>query len=100
MEEAEKAAAERQRQAKQAEKARQARLDAIARRGDSVWSEIETQIERRNMAGYDKAVALLSDLRAIAQERGTITDFARRLRAIRERHAQKKRFMERLAGIG
>jgi hypothetical protein len=35
-EEAEKAAAERQRQAKQAEEARQAWLDVIARRGDSV----------------------------------------------------------------
>ncbi len=98
--EADKATAERQRQAKQAEKARQARLDAIARRGDSVWREIETEIERRNVAGYDKAVALLSDLRAIAEERGRITDFARRLRAMRERHAQKKRFMERLAGMG
>ncbi len=98
--EAEKAVAERQRQAKQAEKARQARLDAIARRGDRVWSEIETEIERRNVAGYDKAVALLSDLRAIAEERGRIADFARRLRAMRERHAQKKRFMERLAGMG
>jgi uncharacterized Zn finger protein len=65
-----------------------------------VWSEIETEIERRNVAGYDKAVALLSDLRAIAEQRGTITDFARRLRAIGERHAQKKRLMERLARMG
>ena len=89
-EEAEKTAADRQRQAEQAEKVRQARLDVTARRGDSVWSEIETEIERRNAAGYDKAVALLSDLRAIAEERGTITDFARRLRAIRERHAQQE----------
>jgi hypothetical protein len=99
-EEAEKAAAERQRQAKQAERAHQARLDAIARRGDSVWSEIDTEIERRNVAGYAKAVALLSDLRAIAEGRGTITEFARRLGAIRERHAQKKRFLERLEGLG
>ena len=99
-EEAEKAAGERQRQTKQAEKARQAGLDVIARRGDSVWNEIETEIERRNVAGYDKAVALLSAMRAIAEERGTITDFASRLGAIRERHAQKKRFMERLAGMG
>jgi hypothetical protein len=99
-EEAGKAAAERQRQAKQAERAHQARLDAIARRGDSVWSEIDTEIERRNVAGYAKAVALLCDLRAIAEGRGTITEFARRLGAIRERHAQKKRFLERLEALG
>ena len=98
--EANKAAAERKRHAKEAEKARRSRLDAIARRGESAWSEIESEIERRNAAGYDKAASLLFDLRAIAEERGAIEDFAGRLRTIRERHARKERFIERLAAIG
>jgi hypothetical protein len=98
--EADKAAAERKRQVEEAEKVRLARLDAIARRGESVWREIETEIERRNAAGYDKAAGLLFDLRAIAEERGAIPDFEKRLRAIRERHARKERFVERLAKIG
>jgi hypothetical protein len=97
--EAEKAAVERRRQAEKAEKARRARLDVIAQRGESVWREIETEIERRNSAGYDKAASLLLDLRTIAEERGTIEDFAGRLRTIRERHARKERFIERLAAI-
>jgi hypothetical protein len=98
--EADKADAERKRQAEVAEKARRARLDAIARRGESVWSEIESEIERRNAPGYDKAASLLLDLRTIAEERGAIEDFAGRLRTIRERHARKERFIERLAAIG
>lgn len=97
---AEKAAAERRRQAEEAAKARRVRLDMIARRGESVWREIETEIERRNATGYDRAASLLLDLRAIAEERGMIKDFARRLRAIRERHARKERFIERLAAMG
>lgn len=97
---AEKAAAERRRQAEEAAKARRVRLDMIARRGESVWREIETEIERRNAAGYDRAASLLLDLRALAEERGMIKDFARRLRAIRERHARKERFIERLAAMG
>ncbi|MEX2647473.1 MAG: hypothetical protein WD673_00510 [Alphaproteobacteria bacterium] len=96
----EKAAAERRRQAEEAEKARRERLDAIARRGESVWREIETEIARRNAAGYDKAASLLLDLRAFAEDRGTNGDFARRLRTIRERHARKGRFIERLAAMG
>ncbi len=97
---AEKAAAERKRQAAEAEKVRRARLVAIARRGESVWREIETEIERRSAAGYDKAAGLLFDLKAIAEERGTIKDFLRRLRAIRERHVRKGQLIERLAGLG
>ncbi len=98
--EADKVAAERKRQAKEAEKARRVRLDAIVRRGEGIWREVETEIERRNAAGYDKAAGLLSDLKAIAEERGTIEDFLCRLRTIRERHVRKERFVERLAAIG
>jgi hypothetical protein len=98
--EADNADAQRKRQAEVAEKARPARLDTIARRGESVWSEIESEIEGRNAPGYDKAASLLLDLRTIAEERGAIEDFAGRLRTIRERHARKERLIERLAAIG
>jgi len=79
-----------------ARQARRARLDALKRRGESVWPEIESEIERRNASGYDKAAALLFDLRTIAEGNGTIETFIRRLQAIRERHARKERFIERL----
>ncbi|MFZ1963583.1 MAG: hypothetical protein WAU78_08980 [Roseiarcus sp.] len=97
---AEKLAAERKRQAEEAEKARQVRFTAIARRGEGVWREVEAEIERRNPAGYDKAAALLLDLRSVAEARGATPDFEERLSAIRERHAGKRRFIERLAKIG
>jgi hypothetical protein len=94
---ARRAAAERWRLEEQAEKARRERLDAIAQRGESVWREIETEIERRNASGYDRASSLLADLHRIAEERGESNAFGRQLRAIRERHANKKRFIDRLA---
>ena len=96
---AEKLAAEHKRRVKEAEKARQARLLAIARRGEGVWREVEAEIERRNAAAYDKAAGLLLDLQAVAKERGTIEDFLRRLHAIREKHVRKERFIERLAAL-
>jgi hypothetical protein len=97
---AEKVAAELKRLEAEAARFRRARLDAIVRRGESVWQEIEVEIARRNAAGYDKAASLLVDLRAIAEENGATEDFASRLQAIRKRHARKERFIERLAKLG
>jgi len=82
------------------EKARQARSAAIAQRGENAWREVESEIERRNASGYDKAAGLLLDLQAVADERGTMPDFTKRLRAMRERHAHKEPFIERLVEIG
>jgi hypothetical protein len=98
--EADKAAAERKQREEEAERTRRARLTAIARRGESVWREIETEIERRSVDAYDKAASLLLDLQVIAEERGTVDEFVRRLGAIRERHARKQRLIERLTKLG
>jgi hypothetical protein len=98
--EAERLAAERQRQAEAAEQERRARLEALIRKGDRVWTEVEAEIERRNAGGYDRATSLLSDLRSVAEARGTLPDFARRLTALRDRHARKERFIERLMAVG
>jgi hypothetical protein len=100
MAQAEKAAAEQRMREAEAERSRRLRLDAIVRRGESVWREIETEIERRNAAGYDKAAGLLRDLKAISEEKGLSVDFIRRVEKMRDRHARKERFIERLAKLG
>ena len=94
---AERREAERRRQAAEAEKARRARLKILKQRGaSSVWHEIE----RRNPAGYDQAINLLCDLRALAVEEGSQDDFNRRLGSIRARHGKKAKFIERLSKVG
>ena len=95
----ERAAAERKRREEEEGKARWARFDAILLRGESVWREIETEVERSNAAAYDRAASLLVELHAVAVERGTMEDFIHRLRAIRQRHARKGRFIERLSAM-
>lgn len=91
-----KAAAERQQREKEATKAQRTRLDALVGRGDDVWSEIETEIERRNVTGYNRAMSLLADLRVLADERGSTTAFVAQLESLHERHIRKGRFVERL----
>ena len=97
--EEERLAAERKRQEAEEARARRARLSAIMRRGDGIWREIETEIERRNAPGYDKAASLLTDLKTIAEENGGTANFTRRLHSIIERHARKERFIARLNAL-
>jgi hypothetical protein len=98
--EADRAAEERQRQADAAREADQMRLEAVRRRGESVWREVEDDIELRSAASYGRAVALLSDIRTLAEKQDAIEEFLRRLQALRERHARKERLIKRLVAIG
>ncbi len=96
---AEKQAAQQRRQSKEARKGERARLEDLKRRGTAVWGHVEAEIERRSPRSYEAAMSLLSDLKALAVQDGTIVDFARRLEAIRERHERKGKFIERLKGL-
>jgi hypothetical protein len=98
--EEEQAAAERRR--KELEKAKQdlRRLEALKRRGEAVWTDVEAAIALRNAPGYDKAATLLADLKMVAQEPGDMAVFRHRLEDVRERHARKGRFLEKLVSLG
>ena len=97
--EAERREAERQRQAREAEAARRLRLDALRRRGTEVWNEVEKATSERNPDGYEQATSLLVDRQALAGEDGETETFKNRVRSLRERHARKPRFIERLAQL-
>ena len=91
--------AERRQRARAAEQERRARLVVLRRRGAAVWREVETEIEKRNAGGYDRALELLLDLRALAQEDGSLVAFSDRVGSLRDRHSRKLRFIERLQQV-
>ena len=98
--EEERAAAERRRKEQEKVKEEQRRLEALERRGEAVWTDVEAAIALRNAPGYDKAAALLADLRMVAQQLDNMATFRRRLEDICGRHARKGRFLEKLASLG
>ena len=98
--EEEQAVAERRRKELEKAKEEQRRLEALKRRGEAVWTDIEAAIVLRNAPGYDKAATLLADLRMVAEQLGKMATFRRRLEDICERHARKGRFLEKLASLG
>ena len=94
------ARAERERREAQAAAARKKRLAAVAARGELAWREVDNEIERRNASSYDRAKALLDDLRDVASSQGTTNEFERRVGALRQKHARKGQFIERLRTFG
>jgi hypothetical protein len=93
------ARAEHKRREAEAAEARKKRLAAVAARGESAWREVDNEIELRNAASYDRAKALLTDLRDVASSQGKINEFERRVDALRQKHARKGQFIDRLRSL-
>ena len=94
--EAERREAELLRQEREAEEAQRARIAALRQRGGAVWDEIESEADRRHASGYDRVAALLSDLKALAEEDGAAAALTHRLDDLRRRHSRKWGFIRRL----
>jgi hypothetical protein len=86
----------RRREAEAEARKREERLTALAERQEEAWGEVERQIEIKQRAAYEDAVALLVDLRAVAERAGSLPVFTQRLSDLRERHARKATLIERI----
>lgn len=95
--EAEQAARERKQLEEAAAIARRARVATLAKRGASVWHEVEAAILVGNAAGYDRALEMMSDLKVIADDAGEIEDFLVHVEDIRRRYARRSSLIKRLA---
>jgi hypothetical protein len=76
--------------------ARQKRLDDLSHDEESAWAKVEALITIRKPAEYDAAVALLSDLQALAERDDRFDTFTLRSMALRHAHARKPSLIERL----
>ena len=98
--EREAAEAKRARQAEEAAAAQELRLEALSRRGAAAWQDLDRQIARKQAAAYTEAVELLCDLRLLAQREQRQQAFRSRLWSIRGAHASKRSFIARLDAAG
>ena len=79
---------------------RERRPAASARRENALWRQVEKLVSRCNAPAYDRATALLLDLRPRSRKGRKTAQFARLLAALRARHQRKGRFIERLDATG
>jgi hypothetical protein len=93
---AEAAARGQARLAEEQAQARHKHLTQVAARAAATWDEVESLIQSRSPKSYDRAVALLVDLRdaAILVKKGH--DFPARLGVLRAAHASKPSLIRRL----
>ncbi|GAB2883539.1 hypothetical protein [Streptomyces mayteni] len=93
-------AAEEARREKARAFARERRLNELAGDEDAAWSRIDEMIATRKPGEYDTAVALLTDLKALAERDGHHGSFIRRSTALRQTHARKPSLIARLNRAG
>ncbi len=98
--EAERAAAERARREREAAEARERYLKNLATREAAVWDEVDALIATKQPGKYDQAIKLLRDLRDLHSWKGTAGDIEARLFQLREEHAKKPSFLNRLENAG
>lgn len=98
----EREAAERKQREQAAAAAKQQRLNALAGRQAQAWQQIDEMIGTKKPKEYDAAVALLTDLQALAERDGGAAEFVERIQDLRQRHARKPSLLDRFdrAGLG
>lgn len=97
--EAEKRAVEKARRERKAAIARGKHLDSLAGREGKLWTEVDSLVATKQPKNYDQAVKILVDLRDLAA-RGKSGDFGLRIEALRQTHAKKPSFIDRLRKAG
>ncbi|MEO6594357.1 MAG: hypothetical protein ABIP94_06360 [Planctomycetota bacterium] len=97
--EAETAAEEKRRRTRETAAARRKHLDKLAGTEPVLWNRVEELVATKQPKRYDDAVAVLTDLRDLA-ERTDGADFRRRLEALRAEHGRKPTLIERLHKAG
>jgi hypothetical protein len=93
-------AAERARREAAAAAARQQRLDALAADPERAWHHIAALIATKKPKEYDTAVALLVDLKALAERDKHRPTFRSRIKHLRQEHARKPSLLDRLDRAG
>ena len=91
---------ERQRRAAEAEARRIRDLEALAKREDEVWTEVESLIERMQARPYDEAVAQMVTLRELAEYQGQEEAFQQRIDRICERYSRRPSLLGRMRDAG
>ena len=98
--EAKRMAVEHARREREESEARDRYLSDLAKREGKVWSNVDALIATKQPGRYDEAVKLLCDLRDLSLRDGGEGEFKERLLLLREEHARKPTFIDRLKKAG
>jgi len=98
--EAERAAGEKARREREEAAAREIRLNALARREEEAWRQVDALIATKQPKNYDEAIVLLRDLRDLSVRAGRQIKARERIARLQQEHASKPSLMKRLREAG
>jgi len=90
----------RRERAARAEAKRIAELEALAKRGDAAWREVDTLIQQSQAQAYGQAVRLLGKLKELAAYQKQEAVFQGRLGQVCELYSRRSALMKRLRQAG
>ncbi|HYO68900.1 MAG TPA: hypothetical protein VEU33_22760 [Archangium sp.] len=93
-------AEQERRQAHTAAQTRIRQLEALAAREPEVWQEVQSLLATQKFTDHQRGVQLLVDLRDLAQHRGTLSDFQKKLARLREQNARRRALLRRMDEAG
>jgi hypothetical protein len=76
------------------------RLDELAAEGEAPWKQVDEMIATKKTSEYDRAVALLRDLRALAKRQGEEAAFAKRVLDLRAQYPGRPGLQDRFNEAG
>lgn len=94
--EAEEHARETAKRERELAEKREKHLKSLVGKEQALWAQVDQLIALRAAKSYDQAVALLQDLRDLADRQGTRVEFSLRMNALYQEHAKKTAFAARL----
>jgi hypothetical protein len=98
--EEERKAKEKAKLEKKAAAARKRYLKQVAGREDEIWCEVESLLATTGQKNYDRAVALLGDLRDVPTASSTNQRWHQRVAEYRRRYSRKSSLMSRFDAAG
>lgn len=90
----------RKEQAQEAERQRMIKLEALAKRENETWQEVERLIQKSQAKPYDQAVALLVDLKALAEYQGKKDMFRLSINQLITKYRRRSGLMRRFERAG
>ncbi len=76
------------------------RLDELAAEGEAPWKQVDEMIATKKTSEYDRAVALLRDLRALARRQGGESALAKRVLDLRAQYPGRPGLQDRFDKAG
>ncbi|WKZ17681.1 MAG: hypothetical protein QY310_09570 [Candidatus Jettenia sp. CY-1] len=81
---------------RKAEFARKRRLEVLGEKENKIWQQVESLIEEKKPKSYDSVLALLKDLRELAEYRGKLEEFKERLTEIQQTYSNRPALQDRI----